>query len=219
MWYQLATYECYCRMEPVQVFYYVFLASYDHVCTLLSKRTSPFFFLLCASSQPRPCKYMYVFVKEVQSVFQYAIIYLAMTMHEGCCRREPVYFYLLFVSSQPRPRMNILAQSAPVYFFLIIYFQLATTMNKRCCPSDPVFIFIMRFQPSTTMYDRYCRREPVYFFNYMFLPSHGHVCTFLSKRSSQFCIMCFQLNTTMHIISQEVRSITYQVFQDSHDHV
>ena len=212
-WFQLAMYECYCR-------FLLCVSSQPRSCmyVIVEKNQSILFFIMCF--QPRPYKYMYVFLKEVQSIFQYAIIQLATTMHEGCCRREPVYFYLLFVSSQPRPRMKILAQRGPVYFFLIIYFQLTTTMNKRCCPSDPVFIFIMRFLPSTTMYDRYCRREPVYFFNYVFLPSHGHVCTFLSKRSSQFCIMCFQLKTTMHIlISQEVRSITYQVFLDSLDHV
>ena len=168
MWYQLATYECYWNQSRFLIMCFQLVTiMYVRYCR---KEPVHSFFLLCASSQPRPCKYIYVFVKEVQSVFQYAIIYMKVAVEENQC----IFIYYLFLASHDHV-CTFLRSSV---FFLAIYFQLATTMSKRCCPSDPVFIFIMRFLPSTTMYDRYCRREPVYFF-----------------------IMCFYLATAMYVRS------------------
>ena len=99
-------------------------------------------------------------------------------------------------------------------------------MNKRCFPSDPGFIFIMRFLPSTAMYDRYCRREPVYFFImcfYYVLPaSRDHVWTLLSKRTSLFFLLCSSIFPwpRMHVIGQVLQSIFFHnVLPASHDHV
>ena len=95
----------------------------------------------------------------------------------------------------------------------ITWFQLA--MYECYCR----FLLCVSSQPRSCMYVIVEKNQSILFY-YVLLASHDqiNICTFFSKRSSQFCIMCFQLNTTMHIISQEVRSISYQVFLAKHDH-
>jgi hypothetical protein len=49
MSFQLATtmYEHYYQREPVNLFYYVHLSTHDHVCMLLAKCCSLYFFIMC----------------------------------------------------------------------------------------------------------------------------------------------------------------------------
>jgi hypothetical protein len=49
MSFQLATtmYEHYYQREPVKYFYYVHLSTHDHVCMLLAKCCSLYFFIMC----------------------------------------------------------------------------------------------------------------------------------------------------------------------------
>ena len=165
-WFQLAMYECYCR-------FLICVSSQPRSCMyVIVEKNQSILFLLCASSQPRPYKYMYVFLKEVQSIFQYAIIQLATTMHEGCCRREPVYFFLLCPSNQPRPCMNIIIKENQFIFLLCSSIYLRPRLHVIGQVLQSIF------------------------FHYVLPASHNHdECITLVVRS--LFLLCFQLATTM----------------------
>ena len=130
MCFQLATttYEHYYQREPVNFFYYVHLSTYDHVCMLLAKCCSLYFFIMCFQL----ATIMYECITLVVRSLFLLCFQLATTMYECYCSRGP-------------------------YYIFIMCFQLARTMYEHSCPRCPVYFFlIMCCYLGKTMYEHYC---------------------------------------------------------------